>query len=737
MTILRDDLRLAWRRLAQRPGFTAIAVLTLALGLGANTAIFTLVRASMHQTLPVERPEALVRLGADSNCCVNSGLQRRYSLFWYAAYEYLRAHAPELESLMAFQANVRPMGVRREGTSITESLPSAFVSANYFSTLGVTPARGRLLRAEDDQSGADPVFVISHRIWTDRFARDESAIGASFAVGDRTMTLVGVSAEGFYGETMRPDPAGVWLPVGQERALRRAAALSGRPAQDWLYVIGRIAPGSSISAVQSRVSMEMQRWLAAQSFLDDRDRSSLGDVGIDVVSAAGGVSLLKFTYERPLTVLFMMSGLVLLIASANLANLLLARSNRAQVAIQAALGASRMRLVRQSLTEGTLLAILGGAAGLAVAAVATRAMVALAFPATRYLPLDLQPGLAVLGFAFLLSVFTAAVFTAAPAWAMARSQPIDALRGMGRSHEQRSFVPRRSLVITQVALSLVLLSGAGLLTESLRRLQNQPLGFETEQRVVVRIQPPDIAGDYARLESLYGSLVAGLRTIPGVVNATYALYSPMEGNNWSSRISIAGRQPTNENGDSSSWNRIGPEYFETLGTRIVRGRAIDERDTPASERVAVVNEAFVRRFLANIEPIGSHVGIGGPAHADDYQVVGVSEDVKYTAAQAPTRPMIFLPNLQTIAYDNDGDTSVQNRSMIAGAVVLHVAPGVTNLEPQVKRILAGTDPNLTLVRMIPMADGQRELPRQSPDGRPHRGVRSAGPGARIAWSVPE
>jgi predicted permease len=704
MSDLKDDLRLAWRRLAQRPGFTVVAVLTLALGLGANTAIFTLVRASMHQTLPVDRPEDLVRLGADGNCCVNSGMQRRYSLFSYPAYEYLRDHTPELQSLTAFQANVRPIGIRREGTSVTESLPSAFVSANYFSTLGVKAARGRLLRSDDDAAGADPVFVISHRIWTDRFARDESAIGASFVVGDRTMTLVGVSAEGFYGETMRPDPAGVWLPLGQERALRRAAALSGRPGQDWLYLIGRMAPGSSMTAVQSRVSLEMQRWLAAQTFLGERDRSSLGDVGIDVVSAAGGVSILKFTYERPLSVLFMMSGVVLLIASANLANLLLARSNRAQVAIQAALGASRLRLVRQSMTEGMLLAILGGAAGLAVAALATRAMVALAFPAAQYLPLDLQPGLGVLGFALLLSFLTAAVFTAAPAWAMARSQPIEALRGIGRSNEQRSFVPRRSLVIAQVALSLILLSGAGLLTESLRRLQNQPLGFATEQRVVLRIQPPDIAGDHARLESLYSSLITGLRAIPGVVNATYALYSPMEGNNWSSGISIAGRQPTQNNGDSSSWNRIGPAYFETLGTRIVRGRAIDERDTSRSEHVVVVNEAFVRRFLANVEPIGSRVGIGGPEHAGDYQIVGVSEDVKYTAAQAPTRPMIFLPTMQTVAYESDGDLSVQNRSMMAGAVVLHLASGVSNLEPQVKRALAGADPNLTLVRMIPMAD---------------------------------
>ncbi len=258
MSNLKDDLRLAWRRLVQRPGFTLVAVLTLALGLGANTAIFTLVRASMHQTLPVDRPQELVRLGADNNCCVNSGLQRRYSLFSFPAYQYLRDHAPELSSLAAFQANVRPIGVRREGAEITESLPSAFISSNYFSTLGVSAARGRLLEPDDDKSGANPVFVISHRIWTDRFARDESAVGASFFVSDRAMTLVGVTKQGFYGETVRPDPAGVWLPLGQEPSIRRAAALSGRPGQDWRtssadwHLAPRPPPSSRESALKCR-----------------------------------------------------------------------------------------------------------------------------------------------------------------------------------------------------------------------------------------------------------------------------------------------------------------------------------------------------------------------------------------------------------------------------------------------------------------------------------------------------
>jgi predicted permease len=699
---MTDDIRLAIRRLGLRPGFTVIAVLTLALGLGANTAIFTLIRGVMFQTLPVERPDQLVRFGDDNNCCVNSGLQQAYSLFSVPAYLHLRDRSPALASLAAFQANVRPIGIRRTGTNVTESLPSSFVSANYFTTMGVGRAAGRLLAPEDDRPGAEPVFVISHRAWTDRFARDTSVIGAPFLVGDRVMTLVGVTADGFYGETLRPDPAAVWLPLGQEPELRRATALSGRPDQDWLYLIGRVAPDASIERVQTDAAAEMRRWLEAQSFLTDANRSQLPEVTIRVVSAAGGVSLLRFTYEQPLMVLFVMSGLVLLIAAANLANLLLARSDRGQVAIQSALGAAPWRLVRQSLTEGLVLSALGGAAGLLVSWAATRTLVSLAFPNAGFVPLEAEPDLLVLVFAFGLSLLTGVIFTAAPAWAMSRTQPIHALHGIGRSGEERSFVPRRSLVVLPVALSVILLAGAGLLTESLRRLQLQPLGFDTDNRLVARIQMPAIAGDPSRLDATYVRMAAALQRLQGVRDVTWSLYSPMEGNNWSSSISIDGRAAQPQ--DSSSWNRIGPRYFETLGTSVVMGRAIDERDDARAARVAVVNDAFVRRFLPDSNPIGRRLGIGDASHAGDYEIVGVTEDVKYSGAAAPTRPMIFLPIMQTVTYTDESQMSVQARSMLAGTIVLHATAGAGEVEPALKRAVAEADPDITVVRVLALAD---------------------------------
>jgi predicted permease len=539
---------------------------------------------------------------------------------------------------------------------------------------------------------------MSHRGWLTRFGGDVRLVGASFLVGGKPMTLVGIAAEGFFGDTIRPDPVGLWLPLGQEPYVRGAASLLNRPDQDWLYAIGRMAPGATRARVEARVTAELRAWLAG--FLTGEDRKQIGRQRIAVVPAAGGVTLLRYRYERPLALLITMSVLVLLIASANLANLLLARTDRQHVAIQAALGASSGRLVRRSVTEGLLLSVAGAGVGLLVASVSARTIVALALPGA--LPMDLGLSPEILAFAFGLAVATGALFSAAPAWAMSRANPSDALHGAGRGGEHHSFVPRRSLVVVQVAFSLVLLAGAFLLTESLRRLERQPLGFETEGRVVARIRPAPPTGDPAKMAAYYGGLVSRLRQIPGVVSATYSLYSPMEGNNWSNVISIEGRTPDPQ-GDLSSWNRVGPEYFETMGTRVVRGRGIEDRDTADTSRVAVVNEAFVRRYFPNADPLGRRFGFGDPSHAGDFEIVGITEDVKYTAAQEPTRPMIFLAPLQVAPFKEPTARNVQTRSTVMGAVELRVRPGVATIEPMLRRALAEVDPDLAVVWVRSMA----------------------------------
>ncbi len=695
---LIDDLRFALRRLRQQPGFAAVAVLTLALGLGANTAIFTLVRGLMFRHLPVERPGELYRLGDDDNCCVNSGLQGSYSLFSFPLYVHLRDHADEFVSLAGFQARTSPIGVRRLGAEFGESYPSKFVSGNYFTTFGVRAAAGRLLTPADDRPDAPPALVMSYDAWTRTFDRDPSTVGATFIVNGKPMTLVGVTAPGFFGDTILPRPAAFWIPLGQEPVINGAQSLITQPAQDWLYAIGRLKPGAAPDSAAAHLSLELEHWLAAQSFVSDRDRATLGQQRIVVVSAAGGVELMRLTFGSSLTLLAVTSAFVLFIATANLANLLLARADRGQAAIRSALGGSTLRLMRQTVTEGVLLALMGGLAGLVVANLGARAMLALAFPGGVARPIA-APETTVWVFAFALSIVTGVLCTAAPAWAMSRTPPIDALRGVGRSGSDRAFVPRRSLAIVQVVLSVVLLSSAGLLGRSLGRLETQPLGFDPVDRLSVKFDPPPMQGAVDRLSAFYAASVHELRRVPGIQQVSYALYSPMEGNNWSSRISIQGRASDPDRPDGSSWNRVGPDYFDTMGTRVVHGRPIDARDTPGGAPVAVVNQTFVQQFLPDADPIGRRVGIGDQAHAGDFEIVGVTEDVKYTGSERPTRPMIFLPAFQTVSYDSPSQQVVQARSLQLGSLVIRTAPGAAGLEGAIRRALARVDPDATVTRV--------------------------------------
>jgi predicted permease len=699
---LRDDLRVALRRCRHQPGFTLVVVLTLALGLGANTAVFSLIDALMLRSLPVERPDELYRLGETTNCCVNSGLQQSWSLYSSGLFEHLRQTTPEFSDLAGFQANLLTLGVRRSGSSVPESLPGQFVTGNYFRVFGVKPAAGRLLQPDDDRSGAPPVVVLSYRAWS-RFGFDPSLIGGAVALDGQTMTVVGVTAPEFFGDTIRPDPAAVWIPMNQEPVMRGDASLINHDDQQWLYAIGRLRAGLTIATVSAHVTTSLQQWLGAQSYLSNDDRRQLPHQQIVVTPAGSGVPALQSRFSQSLLLMFLTSAVLLLIACANLANLLLARADRGQAAIRAALGASSRRLMRQSMVEGIVLALAGALAGVLVAVVGTRALITLAFPPGAYVPVDAAPSVSVLLFSIALAIITGVLFTVAPAWAMSKAAPLDALSSVGRSVQQRSLVPRRSLVITQVALSFVMLTSAGLLVGSLRNLEHQPLGFDPSDRVVIRMDPPASERQPERLARLYEALRDRLSRVPGVVSVSYSLSSPMDGNNWSSGITIAGRPTDTARPDSSSWNRIGPNYFATVGTRLVRGRAFDERDVPGAPRVAVVNEAFVRRFLESSDPIGRTVGIGGVDHSGDFEIVGVVEDVKYAFVTQPVRPMLFVSGFQSGTYDDSSSRNVQLRSMVLRSIVVRTHPDAGNVEGSLRAAVAEVNANVNVIRVLPMA----------------------------------
>jgi predicted permease len=698
--LLMQDLRYGLRRLRQSLGFAIVCVLTLALGIGANTAIFTLVDAVMLKSSPVKNPKELYRLGRGDNCCVLGGLQGNWDIFPYALYRQLRDHTPEVGEMAAFQGGSADLSVRRSGSNgPAEPFEGEFVSGNYFSTFGIGTFAGRTIAPADDRPGAAPVAVMSYRAWQEHFGLDPSVIGAAFTINQTPYTIAGIAPPGFFGDRVRSDPPDFWLPVATEPLLNRQNSILNGPGFYWLYIIGRVKPGAQMAGIQAKVTAELEQWIPIQPDISPQYRAKSGKQQILVTPAAGGVASLANETTAGLRLLMTISGLVLLIACANIANLLLARgaASRGETAIRVALGAPRYRLLRQTLTESVLLAILGGVGGLLVAFAGTRTILLVFFRGSRYIPINAAPSLPVLGFAFLLSLLTGVVFGLAPAWLMARSDPAEALRGAGRSTRDRSSLAQRSLVVLQVALSAVLLIGAGLLTQTLRNLENQRFGFEPEGRMVVRVNPALAGYKPEKLYGLYRQLEQRLPQIPGVVSASYSIYSPMRGDNWSFGIHVEGHSP-DEDADTS-FDRIGPHYFETLGTRLLRGRTTGDEDTPSSREVAVVNQTFVRKFFPKQDPIGKHFRMGAPSHSGDIEIVGVVEDTKYQDARGPAYPTFFMPFLQ---MSKDPKMAFMIGSHYIGDIELRVAGNPRNLNAAVRRTLAGIDPNLTILDFMTM-----------------------------------
>jgi predicted permease len=698
-----QDIRIGLRRLWKSPGFTVVVVLTLALGIGATTAIFSLIDAVMLESLPVPNPKELYRLGDNNNCCVMTGMQNdgSFVLYSYPLYEHLRDYTPEFTRLAAFSSYLSDLSVRRSGDSASaQPYKGEFVSGNYFEMFGISAFAGRTLTATDDIAGAPPAAVISYHTWQTHFASDPSVIGASFVINTLPYTIVGVAPARFYGDTLRSDPPDFWLPLATDPDRWLFAT-----GPEWLYLIGRLGPGATPAGVQAKLTVELQQWLWSTGYSDatpeqrndqalvDKYRQEISRQHIHLTSAGRGVNQLQTDYASGLRLLVTLSALLLLIACANIANLLLARgsSNRPQTAVRLALGAPRTRLVRQMLTESVLLALVGGAAALCIAYAGTHVIVALAFRGARYIPIDARPSGVVLAFTFLVSVVTGIVFGVAPAWMSSQSDPANALRGAGRSTGDRSSGIQKSLVIAQVAFSMVLLIGAGLVTQTLRNLEHQHFGFVTQGRLIVHIAPALAGYTPERLAGLYQRLEDTLPHIPGVLSSSLSWYSPLDGNNANERIFIQGKAPDGS-WEAPSWDRVGPHYFETIGTRLLRGRVVDEHDTPTAPHVAVVNETFARRYFANEDPIGQHFGMRDVSHSGDYEIVGIVEDAKYQDTRGPAYATSFLPLLQTPPGEPvEGWVS---------AIELHVAGRPENIEPAVRQALAGVDPNLTVLKVV-------------------------------------
>src|SRR6516164_1774097 len=666
MRILVQDLTFAFRQLWKTPGFTITVVLTLALGIGVNSTIFTLVNAILLHNLPVTDPKTLVRIGDKDDCCVNGGWNDDgdYSLFSTDAYYMFKRSLPEFEELAAMESGYawRPITVRRAGPqTVAKSVAGTFVSGNYFRVFGLSPEAGRLFMDADDRKGAPITAVMSYDAWQQDYAGDPSVVGSAFYINTKAATIIGIAPKGFYGDRIDTNPPKYFLPMNSMDMVSGAPYFTD-PDTQWAYIIGRIKPGTSLPALQAKTSALLkQQFAPLKTFTEERAKKALPRTHVVLSPGGGGIQNMQDGYKDHLRLLQWIAALVLLVACANIANLLLVRgmSRRAELSIRSALGAQRGRIVRQLLTESVLLSGMGGLLGLAISYLGAHALLALAFPDQHNMPVNASPSPMVIGFAFVLSLVTGIAFGLAPALMAARTQPAEALRSNARTTAHGASFLQRALVVLQAALSLVLLVVAGLFVQSLNKAENVDMKLNATNRYIAHINPQAAGYKNTEVEPLYQTIVDRFHAIPGVLKVGLATYTPMEQNNWGSGVKIQGETNLNK---GASWVKGSAEYFDSVGTHVVMGRGFRSQDRLNAPPVAVVNQEFVKQFFGNRNPNGYRFGFSGPGQAGldgAHEIVGVVEDTTYTSVYWKNHAMYFLPLTQRAGHPNDpkGDLS--------------------------------------------------------------------------------
>jgi len=650
---LWQDLRFATRMLRKNPGFTAVAALTLALGIGANTAIFTLMDAVLLKNLPVKQPEQLIELMTGSGDPGAKVYNKVYNSFSWQAFQHWRQRNQSLSGLIASSNNRFYCVV--EGAP-PERVAGQYVTGDFFSVLGVSSVIGRMISSDDDRFGApNPVAVISDGYWARRFGRDHAAVGKRIVVEDVPFTIVGVAPAEFFGLQVgsRVD---LWAPLATEPLMRRTSWTSSA-GYKWLQLVGRMKPGVSLD--QARADLDIlfrpaviEPDLALQ--ITPETRRGVLNAKLKVGPAGNGLSQLRRQFSKPLAVLMVVVGLVLLIACANLANLLLARaaSRQREIAVRLALGAGRLRLIRQLLTESLLLALIGAAAGVLLANVGARYLLKLLASGRTQVLLDVQPDTRALVFTGLLSILTALLFGLAPALRASRTDLIPALKEGGRGLKFGGSRQRlsRGLIVAQIALSLILLVGAGLFLRTLRNLHSIDLGFKRENVLLVELDPSHSGYTPEQTRGLFLGLLERLQAIPGVRSASLSWNPPVAGGGSSRTVSVEGRAPGPEADREIYLNWVAPRYFETLGVPLIAGRDFDSHDTPESPRVVIINQTMARVFFGDANPIRSRIRV---EDNDIREVVGVVGDSHYLEIREKITPTLYLNTFQARATGSE------------------------------------------------------------------------------------
>ena len=656
-----QDLRYGLRMLAKNPAFTSVAVFTLALGIGANTAIFTVINSVLLSSLPVKDPQQLVVLtDPDSHGMSNGNQDGDRSLLTYPEFLDISARNQVLSSVLAADSSVARLPAATDtGTQSSEGAPASInlVSGSYFSVLGVNPIIGRAFGAEVDKArDANPVAVISYSFWRSRFGGDPSVLGRKVRIRDTSYDIIGVMPARFFGETVGFAPD-VWVPLTMQAEVfpgHDYLSTEKNPIEKrmWLEVVGRLKPGVTLEQAKASLNITFQNYLQSQigSQMSEKDRREFLNQHLAVVNGSHGASTLRYQFATPLLILMGLVGLVLLIACANVANLLLARaaSREKEIAVRISLGAGRPRLFRQLLTESILLAAIGGVIGLVFAQWADSVLVELVSQRGRLIPLDTHPNAKILGFTLAVSLLTGVLFGLAPAL---RAAGVDLnfilkanSRGVIGSSTSGRFSIGKILVIAQVALSLLLLIVAALFVRSFQKISDVQLGYDRDHLLLFPVTPLDYGYKVGpSVAQLYKDLLERIGSIPGVRGVTFSQNGLFSHSESGDPISIEGITPKSGQDMEAFFDEVGPNYFSTIGIPILLGRDIGPQDGGNGQRVGVINETMAKYYFGDSSPLGRRIWDEFPTNRVSFIVVGVAADAKYNSVREKTPRRFYVP----------------------------------------------------------------------------------------------
>lgn len=696
-----QDVRYSMRMMGRSPGFTAVAILSLALGIGANTAIFTLINNLMLKALPVSGPQELVAFGKEFGGGQVAGIPGgSIDIFAYGFYQQIQQRQSMFQGITAFASFPTLVSVKTgAATGTTSQALSHLVAGNFFSVLGAEPLLGRsILPSDTTTAGSNPVAVVSYRYWRQTLVADPAVVSSSITISGKPFTVVGVMPATFYGVDLNAESPDMWLPLTMQAEVMQQPTLIAPGGLRWLHLIGRRKPGMNFAQAQAWVTTQIQQYLRDEegSTLSPDQKKEIQQTFVQLLPGESGISNLRTIYEQPLHILMGVVVLVLLIACANLANFLLAKAatREHEFSTRLALGSSRARIVRQILTETLLLSFIGGALGLLLAFWGTRLLInfVVSGTPTGHTALSATPDLHVLAFTFGLSIMTALLFGIAPALRISRIGAAPALTSNARTASsiggRASRLLPNILVTAQVTLSLMLLAGAGLFLRTLHNLQHQDLGFNRTNVLLVQFNPKFAGYKPEQLNGLYERILARLDALPGVHSSTISGSPAIGTSMWRSPIEIKGHNAAPKEDLVTGINRVAPRYFETMGIALLKGRPIAAQDTATAPKVVVVNQTLADHFFPHGDAIGHRFTVGDPSVKGEWEIAGVVRDTKYNSLrEVPTR-MIYLPVMQLTDDDN-----------YAYWIQLRTTGDPASVTTAVRSALAEIDPNLPIIQV--------------------------------------